>query len=116
MQDESPIMRAMAFKGHVDLEDLEAELAQLEGEPMPKRRSEPRKPPKQHEGRANLMVEVQVDGAVFLSFRDHETKAAATVRIDPANVGAVTSMLMLAADKEVDSCCYVEGGIEVARV
>ena len=115
MQDiESPVERAMGLNGTVTLADLHAELTQLGDTDMRKTDRAPRKPPIQHEAHANLRVEVQTDGDLFLSFKDHATRATATVRIDPANVGALASMLVLASDKEVDSTCYVEGGLEVA--
>lgn len=62
-----------------------------------------------------IRVEVEVDDAMFLSFEDH-AKNRFTAKLEPTEVKALASMLLLAEDRGADSRCILTGSVEVSHV
>lgn len=61
-----------------------------------------------------IRVEVEVDDAMFLSFEDH-AKNRFTAKLEPTEVKALASMLLLAEDRGADSRCIMTGSVEVSH-
>jgi hypothetical protein len=63
--------------------------------------------------RPNLKVELEVEGLVFLSFKDRASGKKVTVSIEPTQTARLAGMLCMAADGN-DSKGNLDGGLEVS--